>query len=164
MAIPQGEVGEDSIQQQHDGVVVMEERGNPAGLRQAPWEKRRRERGRAAPTRDQIVCYGQPLGLIYIGEGEGCAPFRVSHPKGWRPASRWHLVRRPRGGEESILPKAPRRCLPPLGLSLSLISWHIGLLGLVPLAHIGQGAPPTAHVAPRGWWTPGPLSALPVQY
>ena len=34
--------------QQHDGVVVMEERGNPAGLRQAPQE-RRRERGRAAP-------------------------------------------------------------------------------------------------------------------
>ena len=30
----------------------------------------------------------------------------------------------------------------------------MGLLGLVPLAHIGQGAPPTAHVAPRGWWTP----------
>ena len=56
--------------------------------------------------------------------------------------------------EESILPKAPRRCLPPLGLFLSLISWHMGLLGLVPLAHIGQGAPPTAHVAPRGGWTP----------
>ena len=89
---------EDSIQQQHNGVVVVEERGNPAGLRQAPWEKRRRERGRAAPTRDQIACYGQPLGLIYIGEGEGCAPFRVSHPKGRRPASRWHLVRRPREG------------------------------------------------------------------
>ena len=52
----------------------MEERGNPAGLRQAPWEKRRRERGRAAPTRDQIACYGQPLGLIYIGEGEEGAP------------------------------------------------------------------------------------------
>ena len=32
--------------------------------------------------RSNHVCYGQPLGLIYIGEGEGCAPFRVSHPKG----------------------------------------------------------------------------------
>ena len=28
----------------------------------------------------------------------------------------------------------------------------MGLLGLVPLAHIGQGAPPTAHVPPRGRW------------
>ena len=28
----------------------------------------------------------------------------------------------------------------------------MGLLGLVPLAHIGQGAPPTAHVAPRDRW------------
>ncbi len=27
---------EDSIQQQHNGVVVMEECGNPAGLRRAP--------------------------------------------------------------------------------------------------------------------------------
>ena len=27
--------------QQHDGVVVVEERGNPAGLRQAPRERRR---------------------------------------------------------------------------------------------------------------------------
>ena len=33
---------------QHDGVVVVEDRGNPAGLLQAPRE-RRRERGRAAP-------------------------------------------------------------------------------------------------------------------
>ena len=28
----------------------------------------------------------------------------------------------------------------------------MGLLGLVPLAHVGQGAPPTAHVAPGGRW------------
>ena len=35
--------------QQHDGVVVVEERGNPAGLRQAPWERRSRKRGRAVP-------------------------------------------------------------------------------------------------------------------
>ena len=44
----EGEVGEDSVQQQHNGMVVMEERGTPAGLRQAPQETRR-ERGRAAP-------------------------------------------------------------------------------------------------------------------
>ena len=67
-------------------MVVVEERGNPAGLRQAPRDMRRK-RGRAAPTgRDQITCYGQPLDLIYIGEREGCAPFRVSHPQGVRPA------------------------------------------------------------------------------
>jgi len=55
-------------------------------------------------------------------------------------------------GEESILPKAPRRCLPPLGLFPLQVSLRMGLLGLVPLAHVGQGAPPTAHVAPRGRW------------
>ena len=55
---------------------------------------------------------------------------------------------------ESFPPKAPRRCLPPLGLSLFSYLLRMGLLGLVPLAHIGQGAPLTAHVAPRGWWTP----------
>ena len=52
--------------------------------------------------------------------------------------------------EESILPKAPRRCLPPLGLFLSLISWRMGLLGLVPLAHIGQGAYPYSPCGPPG--------------
>ena len=28
----------------------------------------------------------------------------------------------------------------------------MGLVGLVPLAHDSQGAPPTAHVAPRDRW------------
>ena len=28
----------------------------------------------------------------------------------------------------------------------------MGLLGLVPLAHVGQGATPTAHVPPRDRW------------
>ena len=78
----EGEVEEDSIQQQHNGVVVVEERGNPAGLRQTPWEKRRRERGRAAPTRDQIACYGQPYASLFIGEGEGAAPPLGSLPRG----------------------------------------------------------------------------------
>ena len=57
-------------------------------------------------------------------------------------------------GGVSSLPKAPRRCLAPLGLFLLLPSWRMGFLGLVPLAHIGQGAPPTAHVGPQGRWTP----------
>ena len=46
--IQQGEKERLGRLQQHNGVVVVEEHGNPAGLRQAPWE-RRRERGRAAP-------------------------------------------------------------------------------------------------------------------
>ena len=87
----------------------------------------------------------------------------VSYPPGRRPPSRSHLEGSAplapsskegcgQGGEESILPKTPRRCLPPLGLSLSLISWRMGLLGLVPLAHIGQGAHPYSPCGPRGRW------------
>ena len=61
----EGEVEEDSVQQQHNGMVVMEERGNPAGLRQAPRE-RRRERGRVALGRGQNSCVGSPKDLNYI--------------------------------------------------------------------------------------------------
>ena len=78
----EGEVGEDSIQQQHNSVVVVGERGNPAGLRQAPRE-RRRERGRAAPGRGQTHLLAAPKpSSIYRGEGRGCAPSRVSTPRG----------------------------------------------------------------------------------
>ena len=73
---------EESIQQQHDGMVVMEERGTPAGLRQAPRE-RRRERGRAAPRgRETRVLAALKTSTIYRGEGGGCAPFRVPTPRG----------------------------------------------------------------------------------
>ena len=104
------------------------------------------------------------------GLGSCCPPFPPLYI-GPRERGGAALALPPRKGAargESFPPKAPRRCLPPLGLSVFLISWHMGLLGLVPLAHIGQGAPPTAHVPPGAggppWWTPGPLSALPVQY
>ena len=56
--------------QQHDGVVVMEERGNPAGLRQAPRERRSRERGRAAPRGRSSHVYDSPKPQVYIG-GKG---------------------------------------------------------------------------------------------
>ena len=135
--------------QQHDGVVV-----EVAGFQQG-FAKRcgRREmchgREREAPG---LRCGCPPFPPLYIGPRErGGAALPLPPRKG---AARG----------ESFPPKAPRRCLPPLGLSLLSYLLRMGLLGLVPLAHIGQGAPLTAHVAPRGWWTPGPLSALPVQY
>ena len=61
----EGEVEEDSVQQQHNGMVVMEERGNPAGLRQAPTgeEEVSREGGRR-----QWLRYGcPPSPPLYIG-------------------------------------------------------------------------------------------------
>ena len=133
-------------------MVVVEERGNPAGLRQAPWERRNRERGRAAPTRDQIACYGQPHASIYIGEGEGCAPFRVSHPKGRRPASRWHLMQRPEGergeaqGAWALGPICPRVCpLPLFPAPWAPCGGCTSPPGAGPFPHL-------AHAALRGWW------------
>ena len=74
---------------------------------------------------------------IYRAKGEGGAALPLPPRKG---AARG----------ESFPPKAPRRCLPLLGLSLYLISWRMGLLGLVPLAHIGQGAHPYSPCGPPG--------------
>ena len=120
--------------QQHDGVVEV------AGFQQG-FAKRlgRREmchgREREAPG---LRCGCPPFPPLYIGPRErGGAALALPPRKG---AAR----------EESILPKAPRRCLPPLGLSLYLISWRMGLLGLVPLAHIGQGAHPYSPCGPPG--------------
>ena len=121
--------------QQHDGVVV-----EVAGFQQG-FTKRcgRREmchgREREAPW---LRCGFPPFPPLYIGPRErGGAALALPPRKG---AAR----------EESILPKAPRRCLPLLGLFLSLISWRMGLLGLVPLAHIGQGAHPYSPCGPPG--------------
>ena len=128
--------------QQHDGVVV-----DVAGLRQGFAELlRERERCcRGGGRRPRLRFCCPPFPPLYIG------PRERGGGRSLAPSSKEGCGQ---GGEESILPKAPRRCLPPLGLFLSLDSWRMGLLGLVPLAHIGQGAPLTAHVAPRGWWTP----------
>ena len=108
-----------------------------------------------------------------MGEGKGCA-----RGKGEAPMRLPTIYRAKGEGGLSLAPSSKEGCgqggvLPPQGTSevpspfrTLLLSYllRMGLLGLVPLAHIGQGAPPTAHVAPRGRWTPGPLSALPVQY
>ena len=125
--------------QQHDGVVV-----EVAGFQQG-FAKRcgRREmchgREREAPGL-RSCC--PPFPRLYIGPRErGGAALALPPRKG---AAR----------EESFPPKAPRRCLPPLGLSLFLISWRMGLLGLVPLAHIGQGAPPYSPCGPPGQVAP----------
>ena len=107
---------------------MVEERGNPAGLRQAPRERRRRERGRAAPKERRSRVLGSPKPQLYIGGRGGCAPFRVSHPKGCGQGGR----------------------------SASQVKWRPSPLGF-PLSHahgpwggwcpwpIKARAPPTAH-------------------
>ena len=45
-------------------MVVVEERGNPAGLRQALWERRRRRRDRAAPREIKSLVMGSPRPLF----------------------------------------------------------------------------------------------------
>ena len=139
--------------QQHDGVVEV------AGFQQ----------GFAKRCGRREMCHGREREAP--GLRLGCPPFPPLYigPRERGEAQPWPFLQgRVRPGEESLLPKAPRRCLPPLGLFLSLDSWRMGLLGLVPLAHIGQGAPPTAHVAPGAGgptrWTPGTLPVVPVQY
>ena len=58
-------------------MVVMEEHGTPAGLRQALRETRR-ERGRAAPRERKSRVLGSPkTPTIYRRRGGGCAPSRV---------------------------------------------------------------------------------------
>ena len=63
-------------------MVVVEERGNPAGLRQAPRERRRRERGRAAPKGDVLVSMAAQNLNIYRGGVRAAPPSRVSPLKG----------------------------------------------------------------------------------
>ena len=135
--------------QQHDGVVV-----EVAGFQQ----------GFAKRCGRREMCHGREReapGLRY-----GCPPFPPLYIGPRERGEAQPLPLPPRKGaarEESILPKAPRRCLPPLGLFLSLISWRMGLLGLVPLAHIGQGTHPYSPCGPTRW-TPGTLPVVPVQY
>ena len=87
--------------QQHNGVVVVEERDNPAGLRQAPAGEEEVSREGGGRQGFRYGCPPSPplyIGARERGEAQPC-PFLQG-----RGAAK--------GGEESILPKAPRRCLP----------------------------------------------------
>ena len=104
--------------------------------------ERRRCHGREGGARDSGAAALPPLHYI-LGQGRGGR-------RSLAPSSKEGV--RLRRGEESILPKAPTRCLFPLGLSLSLISWRMGLLG-------GHTSPPgagplphLAHAALQGRW------------
>ena len=132
----------------------------------APAVARRRGGDGAAVLRQGFAkLYG---GGGCVGEGEG-----GTKGKGKRPSLPPTIYRAKEEGEGAALPLPPRKGTakgggvhPPQGTSEvpspfrtlpSLISWRMGLLGLVPLAHIGQGAPPTAHVAPGAGGPPDPF-------
>ena len=126
-------------------MVVVEERGTPAGLHQALGETRR-ERGRDAPWESSSRVLGSPkTSTIYRGKGR--RP-RVS-PRGRRP-SRLDLAR-----------ENPRETCPP--------SQAGG--GLPPKP--GGGAPPPqvtwervwgAHHPLVGWFAPSPLAHEALQH
>ena len=119
----------------------MEERGNPAGLRQAPRERRRTwERGEGC-TRTLVWLPSHPP-HIYRGKGEG------GEAQPWpflQGRVRLGGVPPPQGTSEV---PSPFRTLP------FLILWRMGLLGLVPLAHTGQGAQPYSPCGPPGQVAP----------
>ena len=96
-------------------------------------------------------CGHPSLPSLYIGAREGGG-------RSLAPSSKEGV--RPRG-EESILPKAPRRCLPPLGLFLSLslgawASWGWCPWPIHAKAHPLQPMWPSRQVAPPGG-PPGPF-------
>ena len=125
--------------QQHDGVVEV------AGFQQG-FAKRcgRRKmchgRGREAPGL-RLVC--SSFSPLYIGPRERgrAQPCPLLQGRGAA-----------KDGEESILPKAPRRCLPPLGLSpFSFILAH-GPLGAGALGPCRPRRTPYSPCGPRGRW------------
>ena len=111
-------------------MVVVEERGNPAGLRQAPRERRRKKRGRAAPKGDVLMSVWQPKPQVYIG-GKGAAPpLGFPTPRG-AASPRWGL-----GAAKG-------------GRSASQVKWRPSPLGF----------PPSHAHGPWGGWCPWPIKA-----
>ena len=144
--------------QQHDGVVV-----EVAGFQQG-FAKRcgRREmcHGREREATKGLRYDCSSFSPLYIGPRERgrAQPCPLLQGRGAA-----------KDGEESILPKAPRRCLPPLGLFPPKSSWRMGPFGAGALGPYRPRRTPLQPMWPPGaggppWWTPGPLSALPVQY
>ena len=121
--------------QQHDGVVV-----DVAGLRQGFAELlRERERCcRGGRRRPRLRSCCPPFPPLYIGPRErGGAAFPLPSRKG---AARG----------ESLPPKAPRRCLPPLGLSLFFLSLAHGPLGAGALGPYRPRRTPYSPCGPPG--------------
>ena len=129
-------------------MVVVEERGTRAGLRQALRETRRK-RGRVVPTRRCSHVYGSPkTPTIYRGGGGAVPPSRVP-PQGVRPAldGTWG------GGQEGERGEAPTRWA--LGPSEPRVSPFPPFLCPRPLvggapAHLGAG--PFPHLAHATFW------------
>ena len=123
---------------------MVEERGNPAGLRRAPTgEEMCHGREREATKGLRYDC--SSFSPLYIGPRERgrAQPCPLLQGRGAA-----------KDGEESILPKAPRRCLPPLGLSpFSFILAH-GPLGAGALGPCRPRRTPYSQCAPPGQVAP----------
>ena len=142
-------------------MVVVEERGNPAGLRQAPRERRRGEVGlRLGEVK--LISWQPQNPQVYIGEREGGAP-----PLGFPP-------------EGVLLPPIPSRVaakggrggnLPPKqgGGAPSPNPRRLGPLWGGAPAHLGLVPSHTWPMQPSGaggptWWTPETLPVVPIRY
>ena len=122
-------------------MVVVEERGTPAGLRQALRETRR-ERGRAAPTGEELRVLGCPFAsTIYRGRGRAAPPPRVPTPRGAAAPNPSRVAAK--GGEGKLAPQV--RWVRPLPQTL-------GALGPCGGRTSPPGAGPLPHLAHAALW------------
>ena len=135
---------------------MVEERGTLAGLRQALRETRR-ERGRAAPTGEELHVLGCPFAsTIYRGRGRAAPPPRVSTlGVAAAPIPIWG------GGQvggEAGAPGMGLRAHLPLGFAPSPLLGAWAMVGGA-LAHLGAGA--FSHLAHVCLWGPCPPGGPP---